>query len=331
MAFIPQPGNNSLLRAEYEANSPYYQELARALQDLEACLGPKEVDKYVGVKLLTRRSAFDVDEYVQGAAELTVIRHFARMYPETFEYEPRLCDDSGKNVECSVRLKHTQFNIEVKVARHDRRFQIEDSPGLKIESDGRLDGFSDLTQELTPLLTITDPVTGAPVSPKISFKQDNTVFDFLASAHSKFAVGNPLNHFNALFVGCGNSDDVQEYYHHLTGPTGLFTKNAFRDPAEFNHVDAVFLTNLYFKHTNRYGKLDKASWQLGECFVLCVPNPLSERHKFEASSLAMEAIPSLTKEFSAYREGNGKKVWEFMILKHFIHGELGEKQGRYYF
>lgn len=325
------PDGNPLLKAKFESKSSYFVELLSALEDIQACAGQDAARNYAETKLQTQRKSFDEDSYIQGAVELAVVRYFAQEFPKDFEYEPKLGAEGDQNVECSVRVEKTQLNVEVKVSRHDRRFKIEDAPGMKLRAYGRVDGFAGLVDELKPILTDTDSGTGDRFEPQVSFRQDLTMFDHLVSAHKKFASSNPVEHCNILFVGCGDSDDIQDCDEYLTGPTGLFTGNSIRSPVEFARVDLVFLTSLYYKHSTRYGKLDAKSWRLADCFVLGFPNPFAEKQKYEAMKVAFAKIPSLTEEFRTFYLAKRDHILDPFFLKHFIHGELCEKQRRCYF
>ena len=145
--------NNVILAAEREKDSPYYREFLKTLADFKTGLGNRDVDAIQTRKLCLSTTAFDPETYAQGAAETTVVRYFLRRFPDSFEYEPRLnSPGNNKNVECSVRTNGLRLNIEVKVARHDKKIADDSYPGIKIESYGHFEMFPEMAADLLPLL-----------------------------------------------------------------------------------------------------------------------------------------------------------------------------------
>ena len=321
-------GRNKLLEAQQANNSPYYREFVSTLDDFEARLGSSLAAHIREHKLFLSSAVFDAETYAQGAAETTVVRYFLRRYPDTFVYEPKLNrPSSNKNVECSVGISGLRLNVEVKVARHDKKIVDDQYPGIKIESYGHFESFPELAKELLPLFG------GGPrqPDPKIAVRLENNLYDHLKLANEKFNVENPRTHCNILCIGCGSSDDAQACYGYLTSVNGFFTKESYKPKETYDRVDLVFLTNLYFKHSEYYSGLDEKSWQLENCFLVGVPNPYAQKTKYETITKVLEIVPSMTKEFNAFCESSGNRLLEILKLKIFIHGELGERHHLNYF
>jgi hypothetical protein len=59
-----------------------------------------------------------INQYIQAALEMTVVRYFAENFPKHFKLEPKLIDGSDNDVECQFKLNNLLFNIEVKATSY---------------------------------------------------------------------------------------------------------------------------------------------------------------------------------------------------------------------
>ena len=262
-------------------------------------------------------SVQQLNQYIQSFVECTVIRYFADNFPENFKYEHKLIKGSDLDIECQFEIQNLTFNVEVKATSYINK-SLKDDDSLKLRIKGNLDYYEDIYRELqmfSPNL-------------KLEKRYDNNLGSHLKSTQSKLQKDN--NKFcNVLILGCNDSNDIQNQYDYLYSKDGgFFSANPLIKHSEFDLIDIVFLTNLFFKHNSEIeqSKLNKESWQFEKSFIVGFRNPYSKDFKKGHLDLIESIIPNYTKSFKEYKDGA-----VFMPLKHFIHSELGEKRKIYHY
>jgi len=257
------------------------------------------------------------NQYIQTAAEVTIVNYFATNFPEFIALEPKLTEQNNNDVECQFQFNGFKFNVEVKSSSYILDKKKSDSD-FQLQLKGHLNEHMDLYNIMKTVL------------PGIELEKrfDNNFKSHLCSAQSKFPMDNNINHCNLLILACNDSEDIQNHYDYLFATGGFFTPNSFLDHSEFNLVDMVFLTNLFFKHNNDAinPKLDNQSWQFEKSFIIGFKNPFRKDIKNEHLNLIEAIIPNYNRGFKEYADGP-----EFMRLRHFIHTELGENRKIYHY
>lgn len=233
-------------------------------------------------------TAFNLDTYCQSASELSIQNHLVldqRLQKVAIEKQV----NPPKDVDAYYEIGSTRVSLEVKCA-------VEQSPpesALIYKTAGRVPGHVKSFDNLKEVVGERDP-------DKKVFQgknKDNTMKDFLLSAHSKFSSKPGFEDLNILFVACGDYFNVQEWWFYLFLNNGLFTKNSFYPPSEFGRVDLVILSNLKYCHA-----VARAShnWRLDDVFLLPALNP--NRRKSALSATMFEGINIFSHHLKSYSE-----------------------------
>jgi hypothetical protein len=271
-------------------------------------------------KLFLKQSTLDTsqkNQYIQTASEVTVVNYFATNYPEFFVLEPKLTGQNNNDVECQFQFNGLKFNVEVKSSSYILDKKKSDS-NFQLQIKGHLNEYKELFESMKTVLPNTE----------LEKRFDNNFKSHLCSAQSKLPVDNNINHCNVLILACNDSEDIQNHYDYLFATEGFFTSNSFLSHSEFNLVDIVFLTNLFFKHNSdiENPKLDNQSWQFEKSFIVGFRNPFRKDTKNEHLNLIEATVPNYTRSFKEYTGGP-----EFIRLRHFIHTELGDSRKIYHY
>lgn len=309
----------------------YQIEFESVLTEFSATLSEKELHSFK-TKLGLKTEKFDTKSYIQAASETTVVRYFLKKYPLNFRYEPKLQQTSKTNFDCQFSHDGNIYNVEVKTANYGVKEKIENSPGIKISTDGRYQNFSEISESLKKILSNNDIDSQSPVSVQNSKRMDNNLKDFLMKANEQFPTDYSFPHLNVLFIGCADSQDMQEFEDYLSNEGGFFTQSSYIDPKLYSKVDCVVLTNLYYNHSSVFNHQNANSWDLSKSFNLVISNPFREKQDGNLVSKFLSIIPNYTMEYQKYfnAEIRSKKL-VILPLKRFIHKELGEKQRKYFF
>lgn len=263
-------------------------------------------------------STQQINQYIQAAVEMTVVRYFAENFPEHFKLEPKLIDGSDNDVECQFKFNDLLFNIEVKATSYIDKIK-RNPEDFSLEFKGHLDNYEELHTTLKTFLPNLN----------LAKRFDNNLKSHLYSAQSKFPVTDNNKFCNVLIIGCNDSEDIQKHYDYLHSPHGgFFTKQSFIDNRKFDLVDIVFLTNIFFKHNYEIEnpKLDEDSWKFEKSFIVGFRNPFRKNRKEKHLDLIETIVPNYTKSFKEYTGGP-----EFIRLRHFIHTELGMNRKIYHY
>lgn len=286
-------------------------------------LNTKKRIKKLQDKLFLKQNDISTDQlnqYIQSAIELAVVSYFADNFPENFKYEPNLIEGNNTDVECQFKTNNLTFNIEVKASKYiNDNLKSNDEFYLRAINMGNLDNYNKGYNFLKTFLPNLKPEK----------RFDNNLKSHLTSTQSKLPRENNNTFCNVLIIGCNNSDDIQNQYHYLfSRDRGFFSENPLIQHSEFDLVDIIFLSNLFFKHNSEIDetKLNKESWHFEKSFMVGFRNPYRKDSKFEHLELIESIIPNYTKSFMEYKSGP-----EFFRLQHFIHTELGMNREIYHY
>jgi hypothetical protein len=183
----------------------------------------------------TDRGGFNNHSLLSSLCEVCIINTFILQSdcPESFLYEPKLRKDNRKNVEFSIRINNTRYNIEVKSPNLNNYYrQLEQ----KIEENSVVMRFDTRAFE-KPTEAYQMP------SPSIRVK------DFLEDSNFKFPESNLQNQMNVLIIAWDENTDQPciEMKHPIHG---LLTPNSWHkddngEPVLFPNIDLIFVSDLY--------------------------------------------------------------------------------------
>lgn len=315
--FKPKSENHTLSKMW---NNEYGLEFQEVIKSFTVFLDSNKKLKKLKDKLFLTQNDISVEQlnqYIQSAVECTVVKYFAAKFPENFNYEPNLIIGSNTDVECQFSINNLTFNIEVKATSYINN-NLQSNDNLKLRAVGRLENYNDFHNFLRTLMPNVE-------SEK---RYDNNLKSHLISTQSKLPEANNHRSCNVLIVGCDDSDDIQNHFHYLYAKNGFFTQNPLIKHSQFDLVDIVFLSNLFFKHNSNIDctKLNKESWQFEKSFIVGFRNPYRKDQKLEHLDLIEAIIPNYSKSFKDYNNAP-----EFIRLKHFIHTELGMNRKIYHY
>ncbi|MDN3699212.1 hypothetical protein QWY97_17960 [Vibrio cortegadensis] len=210
--------------------------------------------------------------YLQHACETTICASLAYMFPVGFRYEPEIAPP--KNVDCGFYIDSLEVLIEVKCADYTCKHKLDGSDGVKISCAGRLSSLS-MVDELAHVLKKLGKV--------YTHKNfDNKLKDNLCSLQVK-SDGSRIDQLNVLIVCCDDGLDINKYCLSLFGNKGLFTQSSFVSNSEYNHVDAVILCDLYYRHKNYWTKPEVTNpWDFSESYTLVCENPFRKYRKYHS-------------------------------------------------
>lgn len=278
----------------------YYEDFQSALNFLQPFLKNKELASLLKDKLQFNNEPFKEKPFIQMACELTVTSSLAKLFPADFVYEKRVTPP--KNVDCFFKMTNFGFNVEVKCPSFDAQEEIDDKPGLKIVTVGRLPNHHQELADLTAILKEGMKNVGRENEEiHVQKSMDNNLKDFLVSAGAKFPNTHATSDLNLLVVCCSDASNIQEFFNSLFGHNGLFNGDSFHDRSSFSNVDVILFTNLYHKHHKFYQKQHlKNNWDLNEAFNLFQVNPQIPSSKHESSVALVSAIKNYSLDLLAY-------------------------------
>lgn len=206
-------------------------------------------------------AAFRLDPFLQSASELTVQNHLMQEQPaKNTAIEKQV--NPPKDVDVYYEVGATKVSLEVKCAVEAQAA----ADSLVIKMAGRVPNHQESFNDLKGQLESLNPTTTV----ELGKNKDNTLKDFLVSAHAKFNAQSGCDDLNVLLVACGYYFNLQEWYFYMFENDGLFTPKSFHPPVEFALVDMVMLTNLKYCHTTARQFHD---WTLKNVFILPFLNP----------------------------------------------------------
>jgi len=326
-----QINSGNYIKIAKAAGLKYYDEFIEVLNILKPYLSEKQLKDILENKLLFKYNNFDKNKFIQHAVELSVLRFFAENFGEHFQYEKKSNPNNNTDVDCSFSDGKFKFNIEVKTPILDKK-DINISPGMKGRSLGRLpDGlFEGITKTLDKALNLPKGSSNI-----VNF--DNKLKQFLIDANKKFnpQSNNSENEANILIIGLDDIKEIMIWINYLenAGNGGLFTLNSFCDPKEYESVDFVVFTNLYFKHKNAITDKCQNHWDLKHNFVMMYNNPMTDPKKRDVLEHFLKLCPNYNNEVDEFEVqiDEPDSMNRLFKLKFFVENELERKRGIYLF
>ncbi|TGK45970.1 hypothetical protein [Leptospira kanakyensis] len=311
---------NHILNSAYSISIEYRKELEVVIEEFSKKISPKEL-KALKSKLGLNSNKHTLESYIQSATETTVVRYFLNNFSENFQYEPSLNFGSNNNIECQILENGNAYNIEVKTPSYYTKEKDGNEKGLNFSTTGRFRNSIELFNSFKNIFK--------PNEFNISKRMDNNLKDFLISANSKFPNKYPLKHLNILVVACGDSEDFQNFDNYIEDVGGFFRHDSYINQNLYNKVDCIVLSNLYYKHSPKFNRMTKESWDFSKAFNIIYTNPFRKNKESDLLNRLLSMIPNYTIEYEEFHnEWLQKNKFTFYIMKHFIHKELGEKQGK---
>jgi hypothetical protein len=272
-------------------------------------------------------SRFNLETYLQSAVELSVQNDLQRKHGITnFAIAKKL--NAPKDVDAYYELGATRVSVEVKCGEEESI-----SPAsFVVKTAGRVPDHPDTFRKLASLFEHSK--SGNKL--ELAKNKDNTMKDFLLSAHGKFAPASGVEDLNILLVACGNEASVQHWWHCLYGGEGLFTATPFHPFSSFELVDVVLLTNLKYFHLEARQYHD---WTLKNTFLLPCINPHGRK------SLVRDSIRDGLSIFNHHLQRFSKfspkwnpadshvpdpEILEQVKVFHYLVEELKEERDRYF-
>lgn len=286
---------------------------------------PNQIDALLQRKFyIPNDSKFSVDSYLQSAAELSVQFHLARhTQVKNFAIEKQV--KPPKDVDVYYEVGDVRVSLEVKCPVEETGTQ----DGLSLCTAGRVPDHIALFAEMQTRLLNADP----PASSHLVKNKDNTLKDFLQSAHSKFSPDSGVRDVNMLLIACGGRSSMNKWFLYLTGGQGLFTPDSFISASMYNLVDVVILSNLKYFHQLGPSHHD---WTLRNVLLIPVLNPSPRATPWTSSLLrALEPFEHHLKGFGHYRrtaqEGVPEDALNAVKLTGYVAEALStEEQNRYF-
>lgn len=319
---IEKTSKSHILHTEKANNSKYYHDLQKVISILEKGIEYRDFIHIVKDKLQLGKSIFNYKQYIQSAAEITVVAYFLDLSPNSFRYEPKLNINSNKNVECQITHHGIKYNIEVKTPEYSTQEKQNDSSSIKIKSYGRYDNYQEISDHLKPFFNNQSKNLYNGKGAIDKKRMDLNAKDYLIQSQEKFPKEADRENYNILIFCLDDADSIEDWYGYFTNYQGFFTKQSFIPHSKFDKVDSVVFTNLYYKH-NRRKKQSNDSWSFPSSFNLNVPNRYAFLQKYEAATNADAIIPNYTRDYIQYLKVNDPFI---MPLKHFIFDELQNKK-----
>ncbi len=206
-------------------------------------------------------ATFKPDTFLQSASELSVQNHLIKeQRAKNVAIEKQV--NPPKDVDAYYEVGATKVSLEVKCAVE----AVTSANSLVVKMAGRVPNYQASFQDLKGKIESAHPTKLV----ELGKNKDNTLKDFLVSAHSKFNPQSGCDDVNILLVACGYYFKIQDWYFYMFENDGLFTANSFHPPEEFALVDLVVLTNLKYCHTAAQKFHD---WTLKDAFILPFLNP----------------------------------------------------------
>lgn len=269
-------------------------------------------------------SDLTLDRYLQSAAELSVQNHLLlQQTASNVQIEKQV--NPPKNVDVYYEVKGVHIALEVKCPVE----ALGIDGAIEIRTAGRVPSFRERFDEIKSLLQNADPHAQV----NLGKNKDNTLKDFLLSAHSKFRPECGIDDLNMLLVACGEPYNINCWYGYLKGEGGFFTANSTCAAIEFSRVDVVVLSNLKYAHTSGRHRHD---WTLRDTLLLPVPNPAGRR-----SCLSSTVISGLSPfdhhmgQFGRYQRTTGPNIPDYIRdaakVIGFVGEELSEEERLRYF
>lgn len=303
-----------------QANSEYYQDFLATATAIKSVLSEKDFDKWLVEKMLLGDKPFNEKQYIQYAVEASLARFFIDIDNNRVSLEKKVNPNSDKDVDVQFLDDKYIYNVEVKCPTFDEKEKSEEGDNLLVDIWGRLpDRGKNAIDTISSLLGQSSSTVK---------KMDNNLKDFLLNAHQKFNPDASEYELNVLLVGCGNLEDLQRWYGYMFAEQGLLTKSSFEPHVSFENVDAIIITDRYYRHKNYLDSKITGAWSFKNGINLIFDNPFHKKEKGEAMQSFLNCFHHYTIEFKDYSEMVMKNhpddysVFESRLIPHFVPDRL---------
>jgi hypothetical protein len=248
-------------------------------------------------KLQLHAGDFNVESYLQAACETTVTSSFAGKFPENFVYEPKIGED-GSNCDCSFFVDGFRFNVEVKCFDYAKDKEIRSSNQFLVDGYGRNAEQLRKIDEFLKALNDKAPDRFGKVQ-----HMDNKVKDFLIKASKQFYSSENDKHLNVLIVCANGAQHIQDVFGYLYGPRGLLTPSSYWPVNEYENVDLVVISNVYYRHDKSKQKEHLHShWNLDKSFNVATQlTGKNGARKEQACDFFMKCFSNQNQELMRYK------------------------------
>lgn len=320
------------LKIAKNSGNIYFDEFIESVSKIKQFISNRDFKDLWGNKLQLKKAKFDEKAYIQSACELAVANYFCEK--NGFRVEAKVNPKNQKDVDVKFQSNNFTYNIEVKCSAFTNREKVQNTESFKYQTYGRLDNRLDIMSILSNAIDEGLIKQGKSLKEHSELKSmDNNLKDFLINAHEKFNDLSKENEINILLICCGDREDMQSWVGYLNGPEGLFTNGSFCDPADYNNVDLVILTNLYYKHKDFYNKNIENSWNLNETLNLSIINPYCRLRKPKGIENFDSEMINYNSEINQFKvPGLAPEVLkDARKVVHFVIDYLEIQEGKYLF
>jgi hypothetical protein len=335
---IEQTAKENPLCASRLTRDGYFDGFLRYIfNPLNSELSCKEIKAVLTEKLQLGRQFFDEPQFLQGATELTVIAKFHSVPHDHFGYEDAVEKGKKKQPECILKADGFTLNVEAKCPElSNLRISLVKQKGTEsvaLDTFGRIPDYPSYSKKLAEDLAESNPE----LSVDQKKNKDNTLKDFLYSAHDKFVDNRDESELNTLVVSLDDIHNLRAWYGYLVANGGTFTKKPqFVDSHKYSRVDAIVYTNLQYRHKNHV-KIENSPWNFDDAFCIFSVNPYRQAKKEASIRFLSGILKSHTEDLLNYKKSKEYKtkcgpMYEEdpnALLLPFYKSEI-EKNGLYY-
>lgn len=276
-----------------DCSDVYLTNLAIALSWISKVVQPKSFQHFLDYRLELSKTQISKKQCIQALCEINVLSYFAKNYPATFKYEPKLKVGSTKNPEMSYDYDGLTINIEVKCATFDNREKLNKN---KLHVLTHVVPNKEAVKADIEFISSLIKKTGTYEGAEEMKNMNNNLKDYLTGANDKFNPDSQLSDINCLIVGCDDPNDIDNWVNYLYGFKGLFKLTDLFDYRAYELVDIVLLTNLYNLYKNPLLTADKDVFNLERTFIVGFLNPRPRIDKRQNLKKWLTSIPNQTVE-----------------------------------
>lgn len=280
-----------------EASSAYMECLISSLEEIGKILKDENIEVLIKDKLQFEKQ-YDRKELIQSLCEVTVGYYLVRNFPGSVSYEKNIDPSSGKDVDYQYMANGTTINLEVKCARYDASEKVHAKDGFFLGFWGRHPEYQEQYNSLNLALKEGQELSSVEKVRALFLEKhmDYNLFEFLKSTHEKVGGANAVDNYNVLVLGANNQQDLDQNLGYLLGHEGMFTPKSFSSVSEYANVDAILITNMYYKHNNKSCLEDGSSLLFEKCFAIIQLNYFPAIYKPKALTDFQGNIHHLTDE-----------------------------------
>jgi len=306
---IEQTAKENPLCASRLTGDGYFDGFLRYIfNPLNSELSCKDMEAVLTEKLQLGRQTFDEPQYLQGATELTVIAKFHSVSHDHFGYEEAVEQGKKKQPECILKADGFTLNVEAKCPDlSNTRIPLIKQNGTEsvvLNSFGRIPDYPSYSKKLAEDLVKSNPE----LSVDQKKNKDNTLKDFLYSAHDKFVDNRDESELNILVVSLDDIHNLSGWYGHLVAYGGVFTKKPlFVDPHKFSRVDVIVYTNLQYRYKNHV-KIENSPWNFDDAFCMFSASPYRKANKEAPIRFLSGILKNNTEDLLKYKKSKEYKT-----------------------